>query len=153
VQRALREDYQTTVDIHIGPVADGLPALRSRLASRPDIAIVELGSGDALDGIATWRTNLAAVMDATSDVPCVVFVTVNPVTDYYHSVLDGKLLTIANDWNAALRSAATTRRNMHLVDWAGAVDADRSLVSDGTHPSEQGDAWLAGHLKSATQSC
>ncbi len=140
----------------VGPgstVAYALPKLRRLLAQHPDAVIVELGADDALAGRADWVPQFDRLVRALDGARCVVMTNLSASLDYYGSRISHRASTFAVAWDRRL-AREVGARGWQLVDWARAVESDRTLVrSDGYHPSPSGAIWLAVHWKAAVGRC
>lgn len=148
VNADLGRSYALTTHVHIGTLGIVPQGLAHEIATNdPQAVIVELGTGDALDGDRGWRAHLDAIIDTVRPVGCVGFVTVSPAIDGYFAAGGHARRDIAVQWNAAVSAAVRDTPTFHLVDWAGAVTIAPKLVYDGTHPNQQGQQWLISQYR------
>jgi len=157
LRRELSARYSTSILAVPGATMTMMtPYLRDQLATGPDVAVIDLGTNDAMTDNPHWARDVAAIRATIAPVPCVELVTVNDtVADRMGSFFTRRSVTVGARINAALHEAAAMSPHVHLVDWKAAVDGDAApggpnvLTSDGIHPTPLGQAWLAHHIREA----
>lgn len=146
-------EHRWDVEATIGATAQQMRPAAQQLASSPhDQAIVNLGTNDALGGVAldTTTTNLRAIIDGFDDVDCVHLVTIT--TQLPPSGTDaGRAAAEINDW---LRATADGSDRVRLIDWDAEVAGSADLLRpDGIHPNDRGRARLVDLMADAVSSC
>lgn len=151
-------DWALTIDGKPGFVAaDQVPAAQNATRFPFEQAVVNLGTNDAMTSGQDLGETIAAleqVVDLFADVPCVHVVTVN------ESMMNGTgdAPIRARRINDGLRTIASTRPNVDVVDWAAIVrDVQREqgepLTTDTVHPNDRGNAVLAAAYEDALAAC
>ena len=107
----------------------------------PSDWIVNLGTNDAIQHNAGWRTAYDAMVADLEGSSCVLLTTVSTQADLLgHD-------TIAVQINRAELATAASHPNFHVVDWNAQVHAaghfDQWLLTDRIHPSRAGQEALA----------
>ncbi len=125
------------VDSVYGYTATQIAGL-ARKADRPDVLIVNAGTGDAL--LKTrWQHGFLQLITISHRSPCAWFVTLN----------EARLGKMAVEWDARLRA-----RHVRIIDWNAAVAHNPGLVDrTGYHPSNMGKRWIATAYKRAVDAC
>ena len=159
---ALKSDFRYVgLDLHAEDhqrIDEMLPQLRVQLQRNPDAVVINLGTNDAIQARQhpDWRTAFDTVWKLVQSRPCVVYATINTFAD----TLRGHR-TVAADINHEIRLLAAAHRNVRIVDWDAAVQADQSLLagsgksrSDMIHPmTPRAKRWIATHYRNAVRSC
>ena len=122
-------------------IAEVTPAITRQVATRPDIAVVNLGTNDMDLENPRWEVDLDRVLALVARVPCVEIFT----------VYDGRYpppgANVGTRIDARLEAVAAAG-SVHVIDWNAAVHRDPDLVAaDGIHPSVTGQRWIAQALR------
>jgi lysophospholipase L1-like esterase len=135
---ALENRYELRIDAFSGHTIGGvLPALVEQVATRPDIAVVNLGTNDMDHEYRGWRPDLERMLAVVAEVPCVEVFT---VYDGRHPPPGANIGTSIDERLIVAESAGS----IHLIDWNAAVRRNqRLIVADGIHPSIPGQRWIA----------
>jgi lysophospholipase L1-like esterase len=151
--RLQRTDQRWAVEATVGATAQQMRPAAERLAStEQDQAVVNLGTNDALLGVATSTTTqqLQAIVDGFADADCVHLVTINTSLPA-SGVAAGSAAQRLNEW---MRSVAEGDERIRLVDWDAEVARSGDLLRpDGIHPNERGRARLVDLMGEAASSC
>lgn len=141
---ALDDSFRVRVNAFSGrTIAKVTPAIAKQVATRPDVAVVNLGTNDMDRENAKWRAGLDRMLALVASVPCVEIVT---VYDGRHRPVDANIGTRIN----ARLAAAAAAGSIHLIDWNAAVHRDPDLVvADGIHPDVAGQRWIAESIRDA----
>ena len=127
----------------------------------PHSLFVNLGTNDVVHRNRTWLSSWDTLMADTSHTPCLVLFTINQFADAYSRAGDPK----AEDINRAIAAAHDADPSrVHVIDWNAAVLANHHAITaaqakrtplpaplirrDGIHPTAQGSAWIAQHIRS-----
>lgn len=141
---ALEDRYRVRIDAFSGrTIGEVVPALAQQVATRPAVAVVNLGTNDMDHGHRRWEPDLDRMLHLVADVPCVEVFTI------YDGLHPPPGANIGTDINARLTAAAAAG-SVHLIDWNAAVRRDPGLiVADGIHPSISGQRWIARAIRDA----
>lgn len=121
---------------------EGLEALAGAGASLAPRVVVSLGTNDPAGDVEGFARDVREAMASVGPRRCVVWATVRRDGDAYEP------------FNDVLRAEADTRSNLVLVDWAGMVGRDPSLLAaDGVHGTAEGYAARAAAVADAVRSC
>jgi GDSL-like Lipase/Acylhydrolase family len=125
------------------PTAEGVAALTQRSGGQ-DVIAVSLGTNDDPSAVDTFQGQVETVLDAAGP-RCVVWA--NIVRPPYNGVS-------YSGYNRVLSRLAAARPNLQVVDWAGIVAADPSLLADdGVHANTAGYAARGQAYAQAVQGC
>jgi len=127
------------------PLATGMAIWRQRRTARPGVAAFSLFTNDDPRAISALRS---AVRETLRDQNgrCVIWATI------HRAPVGGFSYTAAN--HLLKRMAARNPMRLKIVDWAGAVAANPSLIGpDGVHGTSAGYAVRARMYENAARSC
>jgi hypothetical protein len=136
-------------------IADLLPSIRSLTVSGPvpEIAIVELGSGDAFGrhGDERIRRDIRRALDLLRGVPCVRWFSLKiaGVNGFYQGYVDR-----ADDVNRILAREIADYPNARVApyrQWANAHPG--AFKADGLHHTERGKTAFAHFVESVADNC
>lgn len=117
---------------------DSARTLGDRLAP---VVVVSLGTNDAQEDVAGFRSGVEELMRVAGPHRCVVWST----------IWRGAANTAFND---ALRAAARQHANLELDDWAALVSTDEALLAgDGVHGSPEGYRRRAESIARIARRC
>ena len=125
----------------------GLHDLQGHIAavarSRPDVYVLAIGNCDIKDGPSRFIPWIEQALDATADVPVVLWVNViEDGLNYYHP----NWATWARQFNAELRRQDALRTNLRVLDWNARARANPSWIwRDGLHLTASGQ-WAYANL-------
>lgn len=143
----MSSEYRLDVSAHNGARIDQiLPYLTEQLKTPPAVAVVNVGTNDAVQGYANWRVAFDQVVAQVASVPCVVFVTVAESTDAYD---------VTHSQVAAQINAAIAETGYRVADW-NAVVLERGLEvsAEGIHPTiPVGAQTLADLIEAQVATC
>ena len=126
------------------PTAEGVAEVTQRSGSLPGVIAVSLGTNDDPSAVSTFQGQVQTVLEAAGP-RCVVWA--NIVRPPYAGVSYA-------GYNRVLARLASTRPNLRIVDWAGIVAADPSLLADdGVHATTAGYAARGRAFAQAARSC
>jgi hypothetical protein len=120
---------------------EGLAELRS--LGREDVGqvlVVSLGTNDFDGDPTTFRRQVEELVALAGPRRCVIWATI--------------WLGGSHPFNEVLRQSTSLHSNLHLVDWAGLVEADPALLSsDGVHGTPDGYARRAEETARVARDC
>lgn len=119
---------------------DLVAGVRDEAATHPAAMIINVGTNDAAHGATDTAAKLDEMVALTSDVPCVVFVTVNA-----HNPSWGP--------NSAMAYNAKIRTFSHVVDWDAAWNSAWFDYPDNPHPNATGRQALLEAEDQALSEC
>lgn len=136
-------------------IDDKLPSIRALAQNgpRPDVAVIELGSGDANDrhGDARMRRNIRQVLDALRDVPCVAWFSLRiaGVNGFYQGYVDR-----ADDFNRILTTEVADYPNARVAPYRQwSVEHAGAFKADGLHHTAQGKTLFAEFVEQVADNC
>jgi hypothetical protein len=138
-------------------IADELPTIRAMAAGAhgpvPQIAVVELGTGDANFGFGDgrMRRNIRQVLDALRGVPCVRWLSLK--VGGVNGIYEGYIRR-ADDFNRILHAQVRDYPNARVApyrEWARTHAG--SFLADGLHHNGPGRGRYAAFVKQAAQGC
>lgn len=126
------------------PTAEGVAEVTQRSGRLPEVIAVSLGTNDDPSAVDTFQGQVLTVLDSAGQ-GCVVWA--NIVRPPYAGVSYA-------GYNRVLARLAATRSNLRVVDWAGIVSANPSLLADdGVHATTAGYAARGRAYAQAVRSC
>ncbi|HKY15561.1 MAG TPA: SGNH/GDSL hydrolase family protein [Microthrixaceae bacterium] len=156
--RALADDlsdYDVSLRAHFGAtVADMAADSAALTGERPVQVVVDLGTNDALRGVAPAETKatLSAIIGGFGDAECVHLVNIN--TSMKDLGQGGASMSEpAQAVNGVLDELVEADDRLRIIDWDSMVAADPGLVDDTVHPNEAGQAALADAVADSLDKC
>ena len=123
---------------------EGVAEITGR-ADLPPVLMVSLGTNDDPSAVDTFAGYVQTVLDAAGPSGCVVWP--NIVRPPYNGVS-------YSGYNRALARLHATNPNLRVVDWAGIVAANPSVLSgDGVHATPAGYAVLGRAIAQTARTC
>jgi lysophospholipase L1-like esterase len=146
VEPALRKELRGwTIDAHdrVGRATlEAIWVLEDLAPRLAPVVVVSLGTNDAEGSEAGFRAHVDRALRLIGPRRCVVWATV---------VRAGEA---RRGFNAVLRDIVSENSNVELVDWAGMVEADHSLLAgDGVHGTPAGYERRAAATAAAVRAC
>jgi hypothetical protein len=92
-----------------------------------------------------WRVLLERIVAETPEDRKIIFIL--PV---FHWMWRRDLHIETTIRRQIMMEVAVTRRNRQIIDWSKAVLGDRTMVTDGQHPSARGKIWLQRAIRCYT---
>lgn len=121
---------------------DGIAELHRLAGDLAPVVVVSLGTNDPDGSEPEFRRLVAEAIAIAGPDRCLVWATI---------VRDG---ASRSGFDEVLRNARSEHRNLRLVDWAGMVDRDRSLLAaDMVHGTPDGYARRAEETARAVRAC
>lgn len=124
---------------------EGVAEITGRGGPLPPVVVASLGTNDDPGAVDSFAGYVQSVLDAAGPTGCVVWP--NIVRPPYNGVS-------YSGYNRALARLYAASPNLVVVDWAGIVAADPSLLaSDGVHATPSGYAARGRAIAQAVQGC
>lgn len=156
----LGDDWLIEIDAVPGlRIAEQQAALEDLVAEEPDAIVVNLGTNDVLNGhpLEASFEDMAAMLDAASQVPCSFTVTVNE--HIFQLGRDDGWNDASIALNVEMRAMAE-ERGVGIIDWSAEVgrqleagEPDGPVTTDTVHPTDLGQDLLIGLYEDALDTC
>jgi lysophospholipase L1-like esterase len=146
VEPYLQEQLQgrriDTDDVVGRSTATGIEHLRAKGAGLGRYVVVSLGTNDPVEAVDAFEADVAEVLRLAGPSRCVVWATIHRDGEAYEP------------FDAVLRAASDSNRNLRLVEWTSMVAAHPDwLAADGIHGSPDGYRARAQAIVDAMRSC